>query len=69
MDTSLKRKIESFAWDCTIGGGGDPEDCGIYKQPALTGLEKTILGRPPTKEELDVFNRAWDRCVQEMSQP
>jgi hypothetical protein len=74
MDRKTKAMIESFAWDCTVGAGHAPDECGEKKFKAAChvlamNLRPTQHNRELTAEELNVFNSAWKQCVQEMQSP
>lgn len=62
VDRATKAKIETIAWDCTVGAGNDSEKHNLKR------LEER-LGRVPTQEEQNVFKNAWARCLQGMAQP
>lgn len=62
MDLNTKQRIESFAWDATVGTGNDDETVNY-------GILTRRLGREPTFDECKVFRSAWLRSLQEMAQP
>lgn len=71
MDRATKTKIESFAWDITIGNGRAEEINEGPGEPQTDDLEALdrLLGRKATGEEQGVFIDAFHRCLQEAAQP
>ena len=71
MDAKDKRRIESFAWDCTVGSGRAEELADLGGEPGADelGALSRWLRRPLTNEDIEVFHRAWDRSLQEAMQP
>jgi len=58
----MEHDIASWAWDATVGAGNDSE---IVDFRVL----KRHLKRDPTPAEMQTFDEAWRRCIQEMAQP
>jgi hypothetical protein len=72
MNRETKEKIESFAWNCTVGAGRDPEECDEPDKDTLKALIRIIERDVVSGEEnavFEIFCRAWHKCVQEMQQP
>ncbi len=69
MDATEKKRIESFAWNCTVGAGVDPDECSNEPDEDAQRALSTFLGRALTGEDIDVLVRAWRRCLQEIAQP
>jgi hypothetical protein len=57
MIAAMKSKIETIAWDCTIGSGN------LNEMPDKSLLVDR-LGREPTLEETKIFVDAWNTNVQ-----
>lgn len=68
MDLRLKKRIESAAWDCTVGAGIDPDEATEPTAAHLAYLHGE-LGREPTPEELTYFIVRWHQGVREVAQP
>lgn len=68
MDNNLRRRIESAAWDCTVGAGIDPDEADKPTPDNLDYLAEE-LGRKPTDEELKLFNDKWNEGVRCVAQP
>lgn len=68
MDRKLQKRIESAAWDCTVGAGIDPDDADKPTPDNLRYLAEE-LGREPTDEELKLFNAKWNEGVRCVAQP
>lgn len=58
--------ICSFAWDCTIGSGGDFPDA--PSNDVLCSLSRT-LRRELTSSDKDELHKAWERCRMEQAFP
>ena len=69
MNKATRNRIESFAWDCTIGCGRVDDD--DPQKPELSDLVAIarVIGRPLSSEEQWCFEKAWAKCMQEAAQP
>lgn len=67
MDRQLKNRIESIAWDCTVGAGKDPDEVDAPTQEDVSYL-KDELGREPTQEEARLFNASWQDGMRSVAQ-
>ena len=67
MDRKLKNRIESIAWDCTVGAGKDPDEVDAPTQEDVAYLE-IELGREPTPEEMKFFNASWQDGMRSAAQ-
>jgi hypothetical protein len=69
MDQRIKDAIKSFAHDCTIGSGRDPEECDEPDKDAIHALQRVLKVSNLTGEEFGYFCTHWRKCIQEMQQP
>lgn len=63
----IRRKIESLAWDCTIGAGELERDRPTQKSylTLAVALGETQL----TDGERHLFESAWRQCIQDAANP
>jgi hypothetical protein len=62
-------RIESFAWDATVGCGRVGDRAPATPPRALYIRLSVLLGHAATDEERRAFDTAWTRCLQEAAQP
>lgn len=60
------RKLESFAYDCTVGKGEL-----FFELPTPRAIDElaTLLKRKLDEDDVKLFTAVWKRCIQEARQP